>query len=53
MTDTLAPYNPPCWHCNWHEYGYQADSHTNCRDTCDEYEDYRLLMLAKGIEVIS
>ena len=37
---------------DWTE-GYDVDPQTNCKDTCDKYEDYRLLMLAKGIEVVS
>ena len=38
---------------DWTEEGYDVDPQTNCKDTCDKYEDYRLLMLAKGIEVVS
>lgn len=53
MTDALALYDPPCVTCPWPEQGYDADPQTNCKDTCDKYEDYRLLMLAKGIEVVS
>ena len=54
MSDNaLAQFDPPCWLCDWTEEGYDVDPQTNCKDTCDRYEDYRLLMLAKGIEVVS
>ena len=49
MTDALALYDPPCVTCPWPEQGYDADPHTNCRDTCSEYKNYRAVMDMAGI----
>ena len=52
MTDALALYDPPCVTCPWPEQGYDADPHTNCRDTCSEYKNYRAVMDMAGIQVV-
>jgi len=38
----------PCWTCE--KYWY-AERHVTCRDFCDRFRDWEILMDANGVEV--